>query len=64
MCCTFVRILRKTTESEIKRLFIDFRQVIDSVRIVIELSVATKHARVIKMCLNEKYLINIFVLYF
>lgn len=56
MCCAFVRGLRKRTESEIKRLFIDCRQVSDSVRIVTELSVATKEAWAIKMCLNEKYL--------
>lgn len=56
MCCTFVRDFRKRTESEIKQLFIDFRQVSGSVRIFTELSVATKHARVIKMCLSEKYL--------
>ena len=56
MCCTFVRGLRIRMESEIKRLFIDFRHVSDCVRTVIELSVATKHAGVIKMYLNEKYL--------
>jgi len=55
MCCAFAKDLRKKTESDIKRLFIDFRQVSDSLRNVAELSVATKHARVIKMCLNEKY---------
>jgi hypothetical protein len=36
-------------------IYRDFRQVSDSVRIVTVLGVATIHARVIKMCLNENY---------